>query len=194
MSNKFKTTQFKQRGASLIIVLLILLVITVLGIGGAQITLQNERSTRNDRDTQIAHQAAELALSDAETDIRVTRKSRFKSDNLADFEAGCSSAQETRGLCAEAVEGTKPAWATAFDTKEKTVPYGLITGASNGFFGSGIQSAEPPRYIIESVTDRSRSCGAAGTDPRCTIYRITAMGYGPNADTKVVLQTEYRVE
>lgn len=186
--------QTAQRGASLIIVLLILLVITVLGIGGAQITLQNERTTRNDRDTQIAHQAAELALSDAETDIRVTRKARFKSENLADFEPGCSSAAETRGLCAEALEGTKPAWATAFDTKEKTVPYGSITGAANGFFGTGAQSAEPPRYIIESITDRSRSCGAAGTDPRCTIYRITAMGYGPNADTKVVLQTEYRVE
>jgi type IV pilus assembly protein PilX len=59
-----------QRGVTLIIVLLILVVVTILGIGGAQIALLGERSTRYDRDYLVASQAAEAALMDAEFDIR----------------------------------------------------------------------------------------------------------------------------
>ena len=58
-----------QRGVTLIVVLLILVVVTVLGIGGAQIALLGERSTRYDRDYLVATQAAEAALMDAEQDI-----------------------------------------------------------------------------------------------------------------------------
>ncbi|HUD33331.1 MAG TPA: PilX N-terminal domain-containing pilus assembly protein, partial [Variovorax sp.] len=58
-----------QRGVSLIVVLLILVVVSVLGVGGAQIALMAERGSRNDRDMQVAWQAAEAALMDAEFDI-----------------------------------------------------------------------------------------------------------------------------
>jgi type IV pilus assembly protein PilX len=58
-----------QWGFSLIVVLLLLLVATVLGVGAAQVSLVNERSARNDRDTEVAFQAAEAALVDAETDV-----------------------------------------------------------------------------------------------------------------------------
>lgn len=190
-----------QSGVSLIIVLMILLVITVLGIGGAELTLQGERSTRNDRDMEIARQAAELALDDAELDIEKFRSSYFQRDNEAGFAAGCSSDPTTVGLCQESPPGTKPVWATAFDDDTKTVPYGSITGQSNNFFGHGIQSAQAPRYIIESTQD-SDSCSAdASTDLSgstalygCRVLRITAMGYGPDPDTKVVMQTEFRLQ
>ena len=52
----------RQCGLSLIVVMLILVVVTILGIGGAQIALLGERSTRYDRDYLIATQAAEAAL------------------------------------------------------------------------------------------------------------------------------------
>ena len=58
-----------QRGASLIVVLLILIVVSILGVGSAQIALMAERGARNDRDLQVAWQAAEAALVDAEIDI-----------------------------------------------------------------------------------------------------------------------------
>lgn len=190
-----------QSGMSLIIVLMILLVITVLGIGGAELTLQSERSTRNDRDTEIARQAAELALDDAERDIEQSRPSLFQRDNDVGFEPGCSSASATRGLCAEAAPGTKPVWVTAFASANKTVPYGSITGQSNDFFGHGIQSAQAPRYIIESTQDSDSCTADASTDLAnstaqytCKVLRITAMGYGPDVDTKVVLQTEFRFQ
>jgi len=48
----------RQTGASLIMVMLILIVVSILGVGAAQIALMSERSARNDRDMQIAWQSA----------------------------------------------------------------------------------------------------------------------------------------
>ncbi|MBP9942440.1 MAG: hypothetical protein KBF33_13790, partial [Comamonas sp.] len=58
-----------QQGVSLIMVMLIMVVVSMLGIGGVQIAMMAERGARNDRDMQIAFQAAEAALIDAEFDI-----------------------------------------------------------------------------------------------------------------------------
>ena len=59
----------RSRGVSLIVVLLILVVVSILGVSGIQLAMMGERGTRNDRDQQIAWQAAEAALMDAEFDI-----------------------------------------------------------------------------------------------------------------------------
>jgi type IV pilus assembly protein PilX len=58
-----------QKGVTLIMVLLILVVVSLLGVGGAQIALMSERGARNDRDQQLAWQSAEAGLIDAETDL-----------------------------------------------------------------------------------------------------------------------------
>jgi len=61
----------RQQGASLLIVLLMLVVVMLFGVSAAQLTLMNEKSSRNDRDRHIAFQAAEAGLRDAERDIAV---------------------------------------------------------------------------------------------------------------------------
>ena len=58
-----------QKGASLIVVLLILVIASILGVSAIQISMMAEKSARNDRDYQIAWQASEAALVDAEFDI-----------------------------------------------------------------------------------------------------------------------------
>ena len=54
------------RGFSLIVVLIILVIVSMLGVAASQLVLQSERSARFDRDWQVAFQAAEAALMDAE--------------------------------------------------------------------------------------------------------------------------------
>ena len=54
----------RQQGAALIIALLMLIVLLMLGIGAMRISLQSEKMSRNQRDRQIAWQAAEAALLD----------------------------------------------------------------------------------------------------------------------------------
>ena len=44
----------KQRGISLLTVLLILLIVSLLGTASVQITMMSERGARNDRDMDLA--------------------------------------------------------------------------------------------------------------------------------------------
>ena len=108
-----------QRGFSLIVVLLMLLIAMVLGIGAAQLTLVGERSARNDRDTEVAFQAAEAALVDAERDVlgpnpdAAQRLCLFNGGDISAFVPGCGGEGIRQGLCAPAEAGDKPAWMTA---------------------------------------------------------------------------------
>ena len=194
-----------QRGASLIMVMLVLVVVSLLGVGGAQIALMGERSARNDRDQQVAWQAAEAALIDAEADMidptaspTTTRQAVFDAKNQIAFYSGCGTATsattvKSLGLCALNTDRTtKPAWLTADFTitgsTAMTTEYGQFTGRSFAAGGKGIQPALKPRYVIEVIPDPYGD----KSDPKF-IYRVTAMGFGPRADIQAVLQMIYRI-
>src|SRR6218665_4070988 len=98
----------RQRGLSLLIVLLILIMVSILGVGGMPVAMMAARGTRNDRDMQIAWQAAEAGLVDAEFAITgqsanstSNRSAVFKHNqvDLAKFIDNCGSADQSIGLC-----------------------------------------------------------------------------------------------
>ena len=194
-----------QRGITLVVVMLILLVVTVLGVGGAQIALQSERTARYDRDYLVASQAAEAALMDAEFDIRgpnaygSNRVAKFSSDNEGDFVPGCSNSAATRGLCQSAEDYEKPVWARVdfekTDGTARTVELGEFTGRDFDS-GGGIRPVRRPRYIIENITDAAQGNGAERpgqqSNPAKPMYRVTAMGFGPRLDVQVVTQMVIR--
>lgn len=64
-------SQPRQRGAALVIALIMLLVMTVLGITAMQVTRMEERMAGNSRDVNLAFQGAEAALRDGEERVRV---------------------------------------------------------------------------------------------------------------------------
>lgn len=194
-----------EAGMSLIVVLLILVVVSILGVAGIQISMMGERSTRNDRDKQVAWQSAEAALIDAEPDIlgkpdaaTVTKRGEvFKrgSTDVTKFLPGCGGSQSAKnlGLC-YTLPGVAPAWLTvdlASSTNPQSVAFGTFTGRAFPSGQAGLQPAAPPRYVIELVEDPE---GARTTAPkdRKYIYRVTAMGFGPSASTQGVLQIVYR--
>ncbi len=59
-----------QQGASLVIALMFLIVLTILGLVAVRSSTVQERMAGNDRDRAIAFEAAEAALRDAERDIQ----------------------------------------------------------------------------------------------------------------------------
>lgn len=193
--------QTAQRGISLVMVMLILVVVSVLGVGAAQIAIMSERGARNDRDQQIAWQAAEAALVDAEFDMRdpapaTSRQSLFDAKNQVAFFSGCGTAASVAGgnslgLCALNSAG-KPAWLavdfTTINAAATTTALGAFTGRSFASGGLGIQPAQLPRYVIEVLPD---PVGDA-SNPKL-IYRVTAMGFGPRKDIQAVLQMIYRI-
>jgi type IV pilus assembly protein PilX len=65
----------RQSGAALLIALVALIVVMLLGVAAAQTALMNEKSSRNDRDRQLAFQAAEAALHDARLHLADLRES-----------------------------------------------------------------------------------------------------------------------
>lgn len=192
----------RQQGASLIMVMLVLIIVSGLGVGAAQISLMSERGARNDRDMQMAVQSAEAALIDAEQDMfhptsttpdtASTRKALFDGNSIAGFTPSCGTAttDNTKGLCTLATTGT-PAWLgvdfTITAANARTTEFGTFTGRAFAA-GTGVAPAQKPRYVIELVPDPGR--------PDLTkiqyAYRVTAMGFGPRTDIQVVTQMFYK--
>ncbi len=197
----------RQRGASLIVSLLMLVAVLLLGTSAAQIALQGEKASRNDRDRQIAFQAAEAALLDAELDIEnspdaVKSRSQQFSKNSAlgfpgDGEDGCRAGESNinLGLCRHASDGAAPIWLTvdfldATSSTMHSVPYGKFTGQDFPI-GKGSLPGKLPRYVIELMLYTKAGESA---DMPSYIYRVTAIGFGARDSTQVVLQTFYRKE
>ena len=189
-----------QRGVSLIVVLLLLTVASVLGVGGAQIAMMAERSARNDRDAQVAWQAAEAALLDAEYDIGATPATGNRGDvlnnptNINLFVTGCGKSSDNLksiGLCT-LVDTGKPAWLTVDFTvtgsDARTTQFGTYTKRSFAAGAAGVQPSKAPRYVIEAIPDS----GNRDLSSVKYIFRVTAMGFGPRADIQAMTQSIYR--
>ncbi len=207
-----------QRGFSLIVALLMLIVIIILGVGASQMSINEERGARSDRDKQIAFQAAEAALRDAEYEIlnpaaapcevntergrgRLGTSTCFNQTNLLGYVPNCSP-MPNAGLCD--YNSASPAWVDSSPShidfyqdamggpNPRTVPFGYYTTRTYGSQSSASigtnrpLSRYPPRYIIEWVPKNTTLDSVGAT---AHMFRITAMGFGANANTQVVLQT-----
>lgn len=179
-------------------VMLIMVVVSMLGINGIQIAMMAERGARNDRDMQIAFQAAEAALIDAEFDITNKNPSKargtdpFNKENMeTSFMQDCGDSGEFIGLCKENNPDQAPVWLqvdfTATTGNLKTVEFGKFTGRDFPVGSAGIQPYQKPRYIIELIRDYK-----SNSNPGEPYLRVTAMGFGPRQDIQVVLQMMYR--
>lgn len=180
-----------QRGIALITALLVLLGVSMLALGVARIAFDAERAARVERDRQLALQAAEAALDDAERDIAgganplSARAAMFRSELASGFVPGCGRDPVNLGLCAFTPGGV-PAWQAI--EQEAATPYGTYTGAS--FPHGGPSPLAPPRYVIELLP--SVRAGEDAGKARQHLFRITSFGYGARPGTLVVLQSVYR--
>ena len=182
-----------QRGVSLVVVLILMSAIFLMAAFGARLTLLGEKSSRNDRDRQIAFQAAEAALGDAEIDLmgpNAAANSRVcatASKQVSLFVEGCGTTDENRGFCTNPT--TQPLY-KSIDFEEtgssrRYVTLGEYTGGREVGFAtdSSALPALTPRYVIEVISyPRPR-----GTNE--TAFLITSMGYGLNKKTQVMLQS-----
>jgi type IV pilus assembly protein PilX len=188
------------RGAALLICMLMIAVVTLLGMSGARVALQDERASRNDRDRKLAFQAAEAALLDAQMDIEVpsdTARGALFGMAARRFPAGCGAGTENGGVLLGLCDGLPAgaAWQHAdFDDETAsgahTAAYGQFTGQSMQA-GRGALQRRLPRYLIEAYADR-RAGMAADLSAAARIYRISAMGFGAQDGTRVLLQAWYR--
>lgn len=156
----------RQRGAVLVVSLLMLLVMTLIGITGVQVTSLEEKMAGNTRDRNMAFQAAEAGLRAAEGVIAT----QVQNESLATFEAtfaGHPYYAAGSTIATDVLSGESESWGTA-------VAY---TGSLEGV-------SEVPKYIIERL---------ASSDPKKHYFRITSRGKGGTTNAIVVLQSVYEV-
>lgn len=170
-----------QRGISLVIVMIFLVILSVLGVSAMQSSTLGSRVARNEADRTLAFQSAEAALRDGELDIK-----NLKANNTACVAAspGCRVENISRGdgfdtsctlgLC-DSRAFTTPVWETTsrWTTTGASVAYGTYTAAA-----ALPVVGQQPRYILEYFP--------LGDS---VIYRITAVGFGANTSTQVMLQS-----
>ncbi len=170
-----------QRGGVLFISLMALVILAILGAYAAQNAGMSERIVRNQIDRDFAFQAAEAALRDAE---------QWAFANLtpaSGFSNGCNG-----GLCLPSQTFT-PVWDAIDWTSATPVLYGTNTGAP------ALQGvAQQPRYVIELLPDMPAGPGASavvGNRPASAVtgvaFRITAVAWGRNPTTQVMLQSVF---
>ena len=181
MSKPFASAR-NQRGISLVIVLLFLVMLSILGTTAIQTSSLEEKMTGNERDRQIAFEAAEAALRDAEREI-------FQSlSPSSPFVSTC-----VNGLCMPSTTAV-PQWEAVNWLSATPRQYGAFT-AAGAYPVAGL--ANTPRYIIEILprmsptSGNSAGMGARSSTTAGTPYRITAVGWGKRATTQVQLQSVY---
>jgi len=182
----------RQRGAVLIISLLILLVMTVLGVASMGTTTLQERMANNNRQQQVAFQAAEAALRTAEAFLAANIS------NITTLKNNFNSGAPVTGLYAPRAPVTGVA------TYPLPASFDIYNDADWLVNGNAVKVAtvtsvtQKPRYIIEYV-------GRVGPPPldysgkkpdvRQYGFRITAMGWGEGAtpNTHYMVQSTYRI-
>jgi type IV pilus assembly protein PilX len=184
-----KTLAPSQRGAALVCALVLMLATMLVGVSICRTVFAAIASSRAEAERGIAREAAEAALRDAERDIAgadAVRATLFLEPGAASFIEGCGRGGNSRGLCRAT---SPPPWQT-LDLAEAgnpaLVPYGYYTGAAMGT-GTGLLTARLPAYLIEKIAPPGATEAMGG------FFRITAIGFGSRAMTRVVLQSDYRL-
>lgn len=160
----------RQRGAALIMALVVLTILTLLAVSSLGTTNLEEKMAANVKNKSLAFQAAESALRVAENWLSITTTQPTFPDT-------------PKALYLPST--TVPLWEDAsIWTGNKSVVYPNIPGTS-GAKSDLAQVANPPRYIIEQMQEVP--------DPALTsttvYYRITARGEGGTSNAIAMVQS-----
>jgi type IV pilus assembly protein PilX len=164
-----------QRGAAMVIALIMLLVLTLLASASARMTLLEERMTGNTQDHNVAFQAAEAALRAGEQLVQGAV--------LPDFE-------NEDGLYQSSPPDEEPVWNTV-DWSDASEVHGdaAIDKVVDALHGADAE------YIVEElprVATPGESLAADATVDEATFYRVTAHGVGVAGNARVTLQTTFK--
>jgi len=173
----------RQSGATLTTSLLMLLVLTVLGLTGMQMSRMEERMAGNTRDINMAFQGAEAALRNGEALLRKQSTRPLDCPN-----SPCDSPIPvwTAGVLGEVVN-RPPSWWQA--GAGNAIPFADAQGqqSMNG------QSADPT-FFIEHLgfvrTDGGVEMGLDAPSGR-DFYQVTAQSSGASGSANIILQSTY---
>ncbi|WP_455201815.1 pilus assembly PilX family protein [Kaarinaea lacus] len=166
-----------QSGSVLIISLIIMLVLTILGVSGMKSAVLEEKMAGNVRDTQLAFQAAEATLREAEQYINTNIVS------LTDFDTDGSD-----GL---------------YDKSQQRLWDNISWNSSDSIeytsFNTSYAVNAAPRFIIQHLASQQNDVDQLNLDNygqgtgagRVEMFLITARATGSSGNNIVMLQTTF---
>ncbi len=162
----------KQQGAVLVVALIVLLVLTLVGVASLQSTSVDERMAGNLRDLNLALQATDSALREAE--------------GIIDGFANTTGFGTGGGL---------------YSLGNAPDPFAdsTWTGASSNVSTLGLGLPNNPRFFIELIGDFSDETGTEinvlnygqSSEGAVTVFRIVARGTGAADKAQVILESFY---
>lgn len=193
-----------QRGAALIVGLIMLLLLTLIGVAGMRDTLLQQKMVANAKDREMALQAAEAALQAAAVSLTgITKPGITNSAGTYDVSTASPSLLARTGSEAEFWNQ----WGGGVDKWDSS--------NSIAYNRSLAGLAQVPRYVIEKIPldgfDSSAGGGSGASGDILTagdivgepaviagggfdgaVYRVTARAVGSSADAVVLLQSIVR--
>lgn len=164
----------KERGAVLIVSLVMLLIVTLIAVSSMQGTVMEEKMAGNTRDRNLAFQTAESSLREAEIYVA----------GLASMGTFTGSGGLYGLTDAEPYYATSTTWSDTLNHVVGSAPHG---------------SYEAPRYFIKHYTVVKGTAGALnmsgygdnkGTGD-ITIFKVTARSTGASTDSAEVILRSY---
>lgn len=164
----------RQQGATLIVSMLMLIVLTLLGVTAMSTSDLEEKMAGNTRDLNLAFQAAEAALMDGEEFVRTGFVSTAVFDGSYD------------GLYPPPAGGVPPDY---YDS--------AVWTTARTYSGTIAEVNQQPKYIVElmgnlgsediNINGYGESSGVSDVDT----FRITARGTGGSDNAAVLLQSYF---
>ncbi len=202
----------KQSGVVMVVCLVLLLVVTALGLTSMNSTTLETKMASGFRDRAVAFEAAEEALSVAETWILDTDFSETDFYNACTGSL-CFSSSCSNGLCVfydsadPYVNGVDKADCSGKMDEPTTPPWQWagVSGEPNLWLSSTdsveVSTSHPDvetdaRYIVEFVCYVNRiqgtDCTATNPDACAPNFRISALGRGLTDNSMVMLQSTFK--
>ncbi|MGH8052187.1 MAG: pilus assembly PilX family protein [Arenimonas sp.] len=170
----------RQRGVSLTIILILLLIMTLLGLASMRAALMQEKMGAGQFDRSLSFQAAEAAMRDAEAVIATNPTPTFPATGAA-----CAA-----GLCPQPPLTAANRWDNTCNPPATGCPWAVATTDVDQ---DGLTVA--PQYMIEYMGETPKSITTIGVldgDPpiMLKVYRITTRSTQANRAT-VIIQSNF---
>ena len=181
------STRSRQQGAVLYIALILLIILTIIGVAAARLQTGEAVMARNDHNHQLALQAAEAALRDAEI-------------NLADGTWSIAQfAGNTNGLYMLSTEaqGALPAPFVAGSIADQinwnAPPANTLMAYTGPALANAPASPVQTQVIIEDLPPVARAgdplCTPSNQTQSCAVYRVTVHAVGGDGSASATLQS-----
>ena len=175
-----------QQGAVLYIALILLMILTIIGVAASRLQTGEAVMARNDHNHQLALQAAEAALRDAEVNLVL------QPPPLSAFKANAG------GLYVLSEEAQSATPGSIADTIQWNANYPGANPAAQKYTGPTLTGAPASpvvtQVIIESLPPEGGYhggplCTPSSQTTQCTVFRITAHAVGGDSSASATVQS-----